>query len=168
MANLGNFDANQHEPAVERGPLPSGWYAMQIVNSEMRATKDKDGHYLWIEYEMMEALHPDYKGRKAWQQLNLDNPNTETVRISNSQLSSICRSVGVMQVQDSNQLHGKPLSIKLGVEPATEKYKAKNVVNAYAPINEHFGTNPAATAPTQTASGTAPTSGSSAAPPWQR
>lgn len=165
MANLGNFDANQHEPAVERGPVPSAWYAMQIVNSEIRPTAAKDGNYLWLEYEMMEAVHPNYKGRKAWENLNIDNPNTQTVQIANSQLSAICRSVGVMLVQDSNQLHGKPLSVKLGIEPATEKYKAKNVVNAYASINEHFGTNPAATAPAQTV-GSAP--GAASKPPWQK
>lgn len=77
MARLGEtFDATTIEPLLEA--LPPGRYVVQIVNSEMRPTKDGMGQYLWLELDVLEGEHA---GRKLFDQLNLVNANPTTVEI---------------------------------------------------------------------------------------
>ena len=50
--------------------------------------------------------------------LNLQNENPTTVQIAYETLSQICHSVGVIQCQDSQQLHNIPLLVKVKLRPA--------------------------------------------------
>lgn len=97
MAML-SFDATGVEPAAPRDLLPPGKYPVHIVQSEMRPTRSGDGQYLWLELDVIEGPH---QGRKIWDQLNLVNPNQQTVDIAQRTLSAICHAVGQMQVSDS-------------------------------------------------------------------
>src|SRR5690606_33893810 len=100
MVQIGNYNANDHDPNVAFDPLPAGWYAMQIIATDVQATKDGAGQYLKIDLEIIESVHPELKGRKVFDRLNLWNKNSQAVDIANRTLSSICRSVGVMQVDE--------------------------------------------------------------------
>ena len=76
MANLGTtFDASSVEPTVSFEVLPPGKYLVQIVNSEMRPTKDGLGRYLHIELDVLDGPHA---GRKLFDRLNLVNGNPQT------------------------------------------------------------------------------------------
>ena len=56
MANLGTtFDATNVEPAKPLEVLPPGKYPAQIVNSEIRVTKDGTGQYLWLELDVLDG-----------------------------------------------------------------------------------------------------------------
>ena len=88
------FDASSVEPAAPLEPLPPGKYVAQIVQSEMRATRAGNGQYLWLEMDVIEGPH---QGRKIWDQLNLVNPNQQTVEIAQRALSAICHAVGELQ-----------------------------------------------------------------------
>ena len=71
MARLGEtFDATAVEPNKPLEPLPPGRDVVQIVNSEMRPTKDGMGQYLWLELDVLEG---EYAGRKLFDRLNLVN-----------------------------------------------------------------------------------------------
>lgn len=176
----GNFDASSVDPTTAFDPLPPGWYAMQIVNSEIRQAKNSDGQYVWLELEVLEQHHPDLKGRRAWERLNLWNSNQQAVEISQRTLSAICRATGEMQVADTEQLHHKPLAVKLKVRPAEGNYEASNDITGYDSIAARFpgGAAPPAAggAPTQSApaGGAAPAGAPSGAapasstPPWQK
>jgi hypothetical protein len=132
MANLGNeFDATQVEPSAPLEPVPPGEYVMQITDSEMKPTKKEDGQYLQLALEITEG---DYKGRKVFERLNLDNPNQTAVEIAHKTLSAICHAVGVMKVRDSSQLHYKKMLVRVDVEKQ-EGYGAKNIVKAYKPLD---------------------------------
>jgi hypothetical protein len=112
MAQL-NFNAK--EVPVSSGqyePLPEGVYTMQIVNSDMKTTKSGDGQYLYLEFDVM---GPTHTGRKFFDRLNLFNNNPKTVEIANRQLASICRAVNILALNDSEELHFKPLQVKIKI-----------------------------------------------------
>jgi hypothetical protein len=163
MANLGQtFNANDVEPASSMEVIAAGKYTAQIVNSEMRGTKDGNGQYLWLEIDILEG---EYKGRKLWDRLNLVNGNSEAVRIANQTLSAICHAVEVMSVHDSEQLHYKPFTVNVRVRPAGPDKTgtmrdAQNEIRGYSKANGAGGQRPAAAA----AAGV----GGAKSPPWRR
>lgn len=169
MAKLGqSFDSNQHEPReASFDPLPPGWYGVTIVESEMRENSNRKGSHLWLAFELIESLHPDLKGRHVWARLNLYNQNQTAVEIAQRELSTICRSVGVPVVDDSEQLHNKPLALKVKLRPATRDYDANNEVTGYDAAAARFpqlgGGSTATRAPTPT---TAPGAAATGKPPW--
>jgi len=177
MAQLNqHFDANTVEPAAPLELLPPGRYVAQIVQSEMRATKTGNGQLLWLELDVIEGPH---QGRKIWDQLNLVNPNQQTVEIAQRALSAICHAVGQLLVNDSEQLHLRLLQVTLAVEPdsrdkhlAPQEQRKQNKVKGYAPL----GPAPTvrATAAPATPSRTAPPpprqalATTASTPPWRR
>ncbi len=102
------FDANQVEPTNDFEPIPAGKYVAVITESEMKPTKAGTGSYLQLTFQILEGEH---KNRLLWTRLNLDNPNATAVQIARSELSAICRAVGVMTPSDSVELHNLPLVI---------------------------------------------------------
>jgi hypothetical protein len=149
MASL-NFNAAQVEPMAELEAVPAGKYTAVIVDSEIKPTKAGNGSYLELTFEVAEGEH---KGRKLWARLNLDNPNPTAVKIARAELSSLCRSVGVMEPKDSCELHGIPLvvTVKQKADPDGE---VRNEIKGYS---KRETVNPAK--PAQAPSG---------AMPWQR
>ena len=139
MANLGNFNASEIEPQGSFEPIPAGWYTAMIVDSEMKATKNGTGEYLQLRLDIIDG---DHQGRVLFDRLNLNNQNQTAVEIAQRQLSAICRAVGVMQPQDSSDLHDKPLRVKVTIRPAGNGYEASNEVKAYEPAQG--GSAPAA------------------------
>lgn len=161
MAMIGNFDATQVAPAEDIGTIPVGEYPMQITDSDLKPTKAGNGHRLELTFEVTDG---QYKGRKVWVNLNLDNPNPKAVEIAQRELSAICHAVGKLQVSDSQELHYKPMLCRVDIEQS-QGYADKNVIKAYKAAAGGAGNPPAQqSAPQQT---TAPSSAASA-PPWQR
>lgn len=131
MAQLGQtFDAHAVEPSAPRDLLPPGDYKMEIVRSEMRETS-KGGQMLELELAVTDG---QYKGQRAYERLNLVNSNATAQQIAHQTLSAICRATGQMQVSDSEQLHFKPMSVKVAVKAAQGEYGPSNVVKGYTAI----------------------------------
>lgn len=150
MANLGNFNANSVDPADDFEPIPAGKYVAVITDSETKATKSGNGSYLELTFEVIEG---EFKGRKLWARLNLDNPSADAVRIARGQLSSICRSVGVMEPKDSFSLHNLPLVVAVKQKTDAEG-EVRNEIKGYTKR--------------ETLSGSKPAQNASATPPWRR
>jgi hypothetical protein len=130
MAKIG-FNAREVEPAEDFKPLPAGWYPVQITESEMLETSKKNGHYLSMVAKVIEG---EFVNRQLFIRLNVDNPNEVAVRIANEQLSAICHAVNVLEIDDSEELHGIPFEIKVKVTPATDDYEAGNDVKGFRPL----------------------------------
>jgi len=128
MASLNNFNAAQVEPNSEFQPIPAGKYAAVISNSEMKPTKNGDGAYLELTFQILEG---DYKGRLVWSRLNLENPNPTAVKIARGDLSSICRAVNVMEPRDSSELHHLPLTIVVKQRTRPDTGEISNEVKGY-------------------------------------
>jgi hypothetical protein len=156
MAKL-NFNASE-VPTQQSGyePRPAGDYTMQVVNSDMRTTKSGTGQYLWLEFDILSG---PVRG-KYFERLNLFNDNAKAVEIANRQLSAICNAVGLVALQDSEQLHMKPLKVVLKVSESKDG-SLQNTAK-YLPVNA------APTATTAPAPAAAPQAAASAAKPWER
>lgn len=115
MANLnGSYDPNA-EAQQDIGAIPSGEYLAQIVDSDMKPTKNNDGEYLELEYNVMDG---EYKGRKVWARLNLSSPSQKAQEIANRQFASIREATGVANPRDSQELHYKPHVIRVEFIPS--------------------------------------------------
>lgn len=115
MANLRSaYDPNA-EAQQDIGPLPTGEYTAVIVDSDMKPTSNNNGHYLELVYQVTDG---ECAGRKVWVRLNLDNPNPKTVEIANRQFAAIREATGVINPDDSVQLHNKPHVIRVEFIPS--------------------------------------------------
>lgn len=148
------FDASTVEPSAVMEPLPAGWYKAVIIASEEKPTKAQTGSYLQLSLEVIEGQH---QGRKLTDRLNLNNPNATASEIAYRTLSAICHAVGVMTPRTSQDLHDRPLMVKVKVKPADGQYSASNEVAGYEAPGR-----PAAQEQAPAASAAAST------PPWKR
>lgn len=114
MANLGQqFDASQVAPSTGYDVIPKGEYVMRITDSDVVPNSAQTGTVLKL---TLEVVSGEYAGRKVFDQLNLTNPNEMAVKISRERLSAYCHATGVIQLQDSQQLHGIPFVAKVKIK----------------------------------------------------
>jgi len=133
------FDAHTVQPQEAFEPLPAGWYNAHIINSEVKPTKDNKSGYLQLDLEIIDG---EYANRKVFDRLNLWNRGENAVKvceIAQRQLSAYCHATGVFILQDSNQLHGIPLKIKLAVR-TSEGFDPTNDVKAVKHIQDNMPT----------------------------
>ena len=148
MAQL-NFDASTVAPQEAFDPIPAGWYPAQIVESEMKAGSKPGSAYLAITLQIMGG---DFNNRKVFDRFNLQNANPVAVEIGYRSLSAVCHAVGLLQVPDSQVLHGRPLQVKVSVRPARvdpttgTAYDASNEVKGYKALDNASPAVPAAPA----------------------
>ncbi|MEF8788275.1 MAG: DUF669 domain-containing protein [Planctomycetota bacterium] len=128
-ADLSGFDAREVEPMDSFEPLPAGTYLAVITASEMKPTKSGTGKYLELAFQVLEG---EYKGRKVWARLNLENPSSVAVRMARSELSDICKAVGVITPNDSEELHDLPLEIEVAVKRRSDTGKMTNEIKGYS------------------------------------
>jgi len=167
MARLDEtFDATGIDPLQPFENLPAGTYRAQIVESEMRATRNGQGQYLWL---MLDIVEGGYQGRKLFDQLNLINPNPQTVEMAKRSLSAICHATGRIAITDSEELHLIPMEIVVTVEPPKNGYGARNRIRYVAKKKDAAIAYP----PTRPAPAAAPVSAPMTAPqgepstPWR-
>lgn len=164
MANLGGvFDATKIKPDAGREPIPSGEYPAMIVDSDMRKTKDGSGQYLELVHEIMDG---PYKGRKLWARLNLVNQNQQTASIAQAQLSAIAHATGVLTFTDSQQLHNRPMLVRVEFLKAAppKRDTDSNEIRGWKSLG---GAAPAP-APAPGNVPAAPAASANGAPPWAR
>ena len=130
-------------------PLPAGWYTATISQSELKATKAGNGQYIKLRYDI---TGPSHQGRVVFGNLNIKNPNPKAEEIGRQQLGELMRAVGLSALQDTDQLIGGQLSIKLDVRES-EQYGASNDVKGFKSNGAAMSAAPAAAS-------------TKAAPPW--
>tara|TARA_R100000951_G_scaffold103288_1_gene95858 strand:+ start:48 stop:602 length:555 start_codon:yes stop_codon:yes gene_type:complete len=134
MASL-SFNAEEidvSDQLVKYPPIPEDIYKAVIIDSEMKPTKAGNGAYLELKFEVIDS---QYEGKWIKARLNLQNQNPKAVEIAERDLSSICRAIGKKAIADSEELHHKPLQIKVVIQPARGEYAASNEIKAYSPAN---------------------------------
>lgn len=151
-----NFNAGDVEPSAGFDVIPAGKYQAVITDSEMKPTKNGNGQYLWLEFEITTG---EYTRRKLWSRLNLENPSIDAVRIARADLSAICRAVNVLQPRDSVELHNLPLTVTVRCRKTPDE-EIVNEIKGYGPRETASATQPAAVPSQQTVT--------KAAPPWAR
>lgn len=141
MANLGGtFDASQVQPGGGFEVIPAGEYRAMIVDSAMEQAKT-GGQFLKVSVQIIDGPH---SGVVLFDRLNLINSNPKAVEIAQRTLSAICHAVGVMQVQDSAQLHNRPLVIRVAYKEGGEPdgkggvYGPSNEIKQYKAVSQSF------------------------------
>lgn len=141
MAELGgSFDSGKHDD-MNSGfdPIPAGEYLAKVVESDFLQNSKKNGKYIKLKFEIIQG---EFKGRFIWTNLNVLNPSQVAVDIANKELATLCRAVGVPKLKDTNQLHGKPIKMKIKIKPAKGDYPAGNEPIGYAPATNQAGADP--------------------------
>ena len=124
-----NFNARQFDPSTgSQDVFETGEYGFMIVSSEVKPTK-AGGTML-----VMDAKCGDegQMGKKITIRLNIQNSNPTAVEIAHRDLSAICHVVGVLDVSDTDQLHGRPFRMRLEKTPRDDKPELfNNDIKAY-------------------------------------
>ena len=139
--------------------MPVGEYLSTIVSSTVKTTKAGTGQYLELVFELLEG---EFKGRKIWQRINFNNPNPKAEAVAKRELSTLCRALGVLNVQHSELLHNIPVVVQLQIDEGANGYGPQNRVKTYSPANGATTTSVAASeTPAANSSG-------DAVPVWKR
>jgi hypothetical protein len=134
--------------------LPAGWYTATINGAEVKATKSGTGKYIAVRYDI---TGPTHQGRVVFGNLNIENANPEAEEIGRQQLRALMEAVGLSKLNDTDQLLGGSLKIKLKIK-SDAQYGDRNQVSGFSSAG---GVAPKAAAST-------PAAKSSSAPPWAR
>lgn len=164
MAFIQPFNAATVEPAKKPPPLPAGVYNAQITDSKTGVLASGNGEGIGLTWDIIDG---PCAGRKVFQHINYRHANPEAERIGQSELSAVCHAVNVMQLQDTQQLHGRPCRIKVSID---SKDKDRNRVTGWEPMGAAQPGMPPAGAPPAQPAAPAATASTSAAnmPPWAR
>lgn len=161
-----NFDIDSVEPSVNTFELlPRGRYLVMIINSDVRDTKAGDGQFIEWTFEVMDG---QWKGRRIWERMNIQNRNKKTEDIAQKNLSALCKAVGKRGVlADTAELHNIPLNVDVQIKTGDNGYADSNEVKGYAPSGDtQAPAQPVAKA--QTAQVTQIAQGERKAPVWKR
>ena len=135
-------------------PIPAGWYTAAIAGADIRETKAGNGNYIAVRFDV---TGPSHEGRVVFTNLNTRNPNPKAEEIGRQQLGNIMRAIGLTKLEDTDQLLGGNLSIKVSVRE-DPTYGASNEVKGYQAIQGSAA--PAATFIKE------PATAGSSEPPW--
>jgi hypothetical protein len=121
------FDAASVAPEASRELIPAGTYNARIIESDLKPLKSGNGDGLALTFEIIDGPH---KNRRVWSSLNVKHTNPTAQGIAQQQLSSICHATGVIKLQDTSQLHNRPLKIRVKIRK-DEQYGDKNEIGGY-------------------------------------
>lgn len=131
MASLGSaFKAEEHDTTQsDYSELPNGIYKLEIEASDVVPTKAGNGTILKT---TMIVIEPEqYKGRRVFGTYNLENANPQATEIGQRQFASLCRAIGISEVDDSEQLHFHAFTVKIGLGKAQNGYPARAEIKRY-------------------------------------
>lgn len=138
-------------------PLPAGQYAACCIEAEAKDTKAGTGQYIRLTWEVLDE---PYAGRRIWQNLNVRNPNPTAQEIGMKQLGEVCRAMGLVQIQDTDEFIGGNAILKLKIRKSEEYGDSNDVLSVRAMEGS------AAPAPAAASPGKKAPAAKSATPPW--
>jgi hypothetical protein len=163
MAKLGETFITEDMPkGTNFDPLPAGWYTTTITKVELVDTKNGKGQYIKVRYDI---VGPTHAGRVVFGNLNIRNENAKAEEIGRRQMGDIMRALGLAKLNDTDQMIGGNLDIKLGIRAGDEQYEAQNEVRGFRAPNGSTGSMPKAVT---TSASKAPAAGGKAPPPWSK
>ena len=141
-------------------PIPAGTYTAEITRSEIKNNNSGSGNRLSLGLKIIDGTHA---GR---------NSNPIAQQIGRKQMAQLVSACGKSSVQDSSELHGIPMQIKVAIRvDKTGQYDPSNEVKKFAAIagsRPQFSAQPQVTAQGQPTSAQQPAAPQSDLPPWQR
>lgn len=170
MAFLGETFGVDDLPQSDRNYelIPEGWYNATITKAELGNTKSGTGQKIDVRYDI---TGPTQQGRVIFQAVNIRNQSQKAEEIGRQQLGEIMRAIGLARVEDTDQLIGGQLCIKIKIKTPTDKDKAagytenKNEVAGFKAANGTNAPMPSSAPSSAPAASSAP---GGAKPPWAK
>jgi hypothetical protein len=163
MALFGqSFNVNELPESQSYDLIPDGWYDAIITKADLKPTKDQTGERLNIRYDI---LGPTHQGRVVFVGINIKNKSAAAEEIGRQQLGSIMRAGGIPSLDDSDQLIGLRMQIKVKTR-TQDGYDPSNDVSGFKAI-EGAMLPPVSKPAAATAASAGDTTGK-AAPPWAK
>lgn len=151
--------------------LPAGWYVAQVSESDIVALNSGNGQALKLTFDI---LSDQGRGRKVWARLNIQHTNPKAETIAQQQLRELCDSIGIVQMQDTVELHNKPVQIRVKIRKSDDpQYEDQNEIAGFKPADAGGPVGGAAPAPFSAQARTAAAPAAAAAPtgsapPWAK
>lgn len=137
--------------------IPAGWYNATIQKSELKDTRAGNGRMIALR---LAITGPTHQGRVVFTNININNPNPQAEEIGRQQLGEIMRAIGLARVNDTDELIGGMLAVKLVLKNDGQENDVKGFKAIGSAIPKSTSIPPAAAAAT-----TAP---AKATPPWAK
>lgn len=140
----GGFNANNFDPAQQGSQMPLGRYTVQVSGSEVKPTKDQTSGMVVLKCIIQDGPNA---GVEAEHRFNVYHKDDVPRNIAERQLSAVCHVTGVMELQDTQQLHGAMYIVDVGMqkEPNPKGYTQVNKVfdiNGNEPMKGRVGPQP--------------------------
>lgn len=168
MAFLGETFSINSLPQDERNYdlIPEGWYTVKMTQADVKPTKSGTGEKIDIRYDIM---GPTQQGRVIFGSVNIRNQSPQAEEIGRQQLGRIMRAIGLDEIENTDQLIGGELQIKITIKQPSDKDRAagydrtKNEISGYKACEGRSAPlpSPSTSAPTSSGSG-------AATPPWAK
>jgi hypothetical protein len=125
------FDPSTHE-GTDLKPIPADWYSAQIVENSVEHAKNGNGTYLLAVFEILSG---DYKSRRIFHNITLQNASQQAVEIGQRLLKDIYESVGVTgPTRDIQVMRFKPVMARVGIKRDRDGvYPDRNCVTSVKP-----------------------------------
>lgn len=111
-------------------PVPAGVYQVVIDGAELKTTKAGTGQYINLKLKIQGG---QFSNRVFFDIINISNPSEVAQNIGLATLKKIMKSMGLDSVQNTDQLIGGHLTVKVDIE-RSEQYGDKNKVKDYQSI----------------------------------
>lgn len=161
MAFLGETFSTDSLPVSDRSYdlVPEGWYNATITKAELNNTKAGTGQKIDMRYDI---VGPTQQGRVVFGTVNVRNQSQKAEEIGRQQLGEIMRAVGLAKIQDTDELVGAPICIRVKIKPAENGYDARNEVGGFKSASGALPQVTSTSAPEPTAQP------GGAKPPWAK
>lgn len=112
--------------------LPACEYKVQVSDTDIVSPKSGDGQMLKIVFEVV--ADAKFDGRKIFDNIMLEHSNADAVRIGKQKLNTICALTATRSMKDTAQLHGKTLSLLIGIKKDNNGNDS-NIIKKYLPFD---------------------------------
>lgn len=113
--------------------VPPGDYIAEIKNAELKNTANGTGEYIKLR---LDITGPTQAGRVVFTNLNIRNANQVAQNIARQQIHTIISSNGIAELEDTDQLIGCVVGIKIKIREARDGYEAQNEIKAFKAAGE--------------------------------
>ena len=127
-----SFDSND---IIDGDLIPAGTEVVAVV--EESDIQDRDwGVRMPLVLKVAEGKYKDYLVTDGF---NLEHTNPKVGAIGQKQLKRLCMAVGVTRFKNTDELHGKPFMLTVGIQEAQGGYDAKNQIGKMKPCEAPAG-----------------------------
>lgn len=130
MAKLSKrYTTDGHEPSTpDYAPLPVGWYRVRITDATLKESRS-GGEYMNVRYDVSGG---DHDGRVVFGMITTQHRNSKAVEIGEQQILDLAAACGIVELDDTDQLVGHEIDVRLKIERSDE-YGDRNRVVAWLP-----------------------------------